>query len=151
MRSNMDTVERIEKNLSGLSQLIGVDNVEDVKKRIGDLIVDRIRSDLRTYDCYLFYPPDFNCCIEEAFEKVEKKIVKMYSDAALDCAKEAVERFKDISASVITETPGLQLRECHKCANKNNNRCKFYEDKYWICHDTICAGEGFINFVKKSS
>ena len=45
-----DVVERTEQNLSALSQLIGEDNVEDVKKRIGDLIVNQIYSDLNHYD-----------------------------------------------------------------------------------------------------
>lgn len=145
----MGVTERIEGNLSALACLIGEDNVEDVKKRIGNLIVDRVASDIRHYDCYLFYPPDFNGCIEEAFEKIEKKIVKMYSDAALECAKESVQRFKDISTSMVLETPGLQLRSCHKCQNKDNNKCKFYEDKYWTAHDHICAEEGFTNFIER--
>ena len=48
--------ERIEENLSGLSSLIGKENVEDVKKKIGNLIVDRVAHDIRSYDYYLFYP-----------------------------------------------------------------------------------------------
>ena len=144
-----DMVEKVERNLSALSCLIGEDNTEDVKKRIADLIVDRVRSDLYHYDCYLFYPPDFNGCVEEAFNKVNKKIVKMYSDATLESAQEAVQRFKDISSSVVSDTPGLQLRSCHKCKYKDGNKCKFYEDRYWKAHDTICAEEGFINFEDK--
>ena len=147
----MGFTDRVENNLSVLSQLIGEDNVEDVKKRIADLIVHRVASDIRGYDYYLFYPGDYHACIDEAFEKVNKKITKMYSDAALESAQEAVQRFKDISASVIGDTPGLQLRSCHKCKHRDGNRCKFYEDKpyYWIAHDTICAEEGFINFEDK--
>ena len=100
-----DVVERTEQNLSALENLLGVDTVEDVKKRIGDLIVNRVASDLDCYDMYLFYPDNYQRSIEESFEKVEKKINKMYADAMLE---------------------GLQLRNCHKCNHCNGNRCKFY-------------------------
>ena len=48
-----DTVDKIERNLGALSSLLGEENVEDIKKRIGNLIVDRVASDLRHYDYYL--------------------------------------------------------------------------------------------------
>lgn len=144
-----DVVDRTEKNLSALESLLGVDTVEDVKKRIGDLIVNRIYSDLNHYDMYLFYPGDYQRSIEEAFEKVEKKINKMYADAMLESAQEAVQRFKDISIVAINDTQGLQLRNCHKCNHCDGNRCKFYDMYYWKAHDGLCAEEGFINYVEK--
>ena len=73
----------------------------------------------------------------------------MYSDAMLESAQEAVNRFKDISIATLNDTTGLQLRSCHKCNHCNGNMCKFYEDKYWKAHDSICAEEGFIQFVEK--
>lgn len=146
-----DVVDRIEKNLSALDQLIGEENVEDIKKRIGNLIVERIYDDLKSYDCYLFYPPDYKGAIEDAFESVQKKITKMYKDTMLECANEAVQRFKDILIASINDTPGLQLRSCHKCNHCNSNRCKFYDMYYWKAHDGICAEEGFINYIEKES
>lgn len=144
-----DVVDRTEKNLSALESLLGVDVVDDVKKRIGDLIVNRIYSDLNHYDMYLFYPGDYQRSIEEAFEKVEKKINKMYADAMLESAQEAVQRFKDISIVTINDTQGLQLRNCHKCNHCDGNRCKFYDMYYWKAHDGLCAEEGFINYAEK--
>lgn len=52
-------VDRIEENLSALEQLLDIENVKDIKKRIGDLIVDRVRSDIKQYDYYLFYPSNY--------------------------------------------------------------------------------------------
>lgn len=144
-----DVVDRTEQNLSALSQLLGEDNVEDVKNRISDLIVNRVESDIRAYDYYLFYPENYQLTIDEAFEKVEKKLVKMYTNAMLESAQEAVQRFKDISIASINDTQGLQLRSCHKCNHCNGNRCKFYDMYYWKAHDTLCAEEGFINYAKK--
>lgn len=113
------------------------------------MIVSRIASDLRVYDYYLFYPEDYTETINSAFEKIEKKITKMYSDALLETATESVTRFKDIALSHINETQGIQLRSCHKCEHCNSNRCRFYDDYYWKAHDKICAEEGFINFKEK--
>lgn len=148
---SIDVVGKIETNLSALDGLLGKENVEDIKKRISDLIVKRVEDDLRHYDMYLFYPGDYKTCIDEAFEKVDKKITKMYADSMLDTAQEAVKRFKDISIASFNDTPGLQLRNCHRCANCDGNRCKFYVDQkyYWRAHDTICAEEKFINFIIK--
>lgn len=147
----MSVVKRAEENLSALDNLLGKDNVEDVKKRIGDLIVDRVRSDMRTYDMYLFYPEDYNETIDVAFEKVSKKITKMYTDAMLESATEAITRFKDIALSSVNDTPGIKLRSCHKCKYINGNRCKFYDMYYWRAHDSICAEEGFTNFCEKDN
>lgn len=144
-----DVVDKIETNLSALSSLLGEEVVENVKKRIGDLIVDQVASDLRSYDMYIFYPGNYESSIKEAYEKVEKKINKMYSDAMLESAKESVQRFKDISISSINDTQGLKLRSCHKCKHRGSNQCKFYDMHYWKAHDSICAEEGFINFVEK--
>ena len=146
-----NTVERIEENLGALASLLGKENVEDMKKQIANLIVKRVEDDIRHYDYYLFYPDDYKDAIGESFEQVEKKIVKMYKDAMLESAQEAVNRFKDISIATLNDTTGLQLRNCHECKHRMGNKCLFYEDKkyYWLAHDTICAEEGFVQFVEK--
>lgn len=145
----MSVVKRIEENLSTLDNLLGKDNVEDIKKRIGDLLVERIANDMEVYDRYLFYPGDYEDTINAAFKKVGKKIEKMYSDAMLECATEAITRFKDVALSTVNDTPGIKLRSCHKCKYKDGNKCKFYDMYYWRAHDSICAEEGFINFEEK--
>lgn len=144
-----DTVDHVKTNLSALETLLDVDNVKDIKKRISNLIVERVASDIRSYDYYLFYPGDYQEAIGEAFESVQKKIVKMYKDSMLEAAQEAVLRFKDVALSEFDEVPGIQLRSCHSCEHHKGNRCAFYEDKYWKAHDSICAEEGFINYIKK--
>ena len=73
-----DTVDHVKTNLSALETLLDVDNVKDIKKRISNLIVERVASDIKSYDYYLFYPGDYQEAIGEAFENVQKKIVKMY-------------------------------------------------------------------------
>lgn len=72
-------VDKIEENLSALERLLDVENVKDIKKRIGDLIVDRVRSDIKQYDYYLFYPSDYGETIDQAFEKTQKENYKNVS------------------------------------------------------------------------
>ena len=146
----MNVVSNIETNLSALSSLIGEDNVEDIKKRIADLIVDRVAKDIDDYDCYLFYPPDYQGIIESTFEIIEKKIKKMYKETMLEVAQESVNRFKDLAITDFNKI-GFTLRSCHKCMHRNGNRCAFYEMLYWNAHDSICAKEGFVQFIEKEN
>lgn len=89
------TENEIVKSISALTELLGEDNAKDVKKRIADLIVERITSDIRSWSYYLFYPPDYEDIIAEAFESVSKKIKKKYTDAMLAVADDAVNRFRN--------------------------------------------------------
>jgi hypothetical protein len=142
-------IEKTKRSLSALNNLIGSENADIVKKRIGDLLVDRVRQDLDCHGEYLFYPPDYEDSISEAFEKIKKKIIKMYSDAMLEAAQESVQRFKDVALSNLNDTQGLVLRNCHKCKYKRFNECKFYKADYWKAHDKLCAQEGFINYEEE--
>lgn len=88
------TVEGIIEQISPLGSLLGAENVKDLQKQIADLIVERVREDINGYDEYLFYPPDHNQCIRDAFDSVEKKITKMYKDTFLEVAQKAVDEIK---------------------------------------------------------
>lgn len=102
----MGFTENIQTNLSALSSLIGEDNVEDIKKRIADIIVSSVEDDVKYYkkQSYVFYPPDYIKGIaEEAFEEVEKKIKKMYKDAMLDVAQKSVEKYKELATSELND------------------------------------------------
>lgn len=95
----MEFTNNVENNLSALSRLIGEDNVEDVKKRIADIVVEAVHKDMSHYQAqsYLFYPPDYiEGIAEEAFNEVEKKLKKMYKDAMLDVAERSVEKYKNL-------------------------------------------------------
>lgn len=102
----MGFTENIQTNLSSLSYVIGQDNVEDIKKRIADIIVSAVEDDIRHYkkQSYVFYPPDYIKGIaEEAFDEVEKKIKKMYKDAMLDVAERSVEKYKELATSELND------------------------------------------------
>lgn len=102
----MGFTENIQTNLSALSSLIGENNVEDIKKRIADIIVSAVEDDVRHYKQhnYVFYPPEYIKGItEEAFDEVEKKIKKMYKDAMLDVAERSVEKYKELVANELSK------------------------------------------------
>lgn len=102
----MGFTENIQTNLSALSSLIGENNVEDIKKRITNIIVSAVEDDIRYYkkQSYVFYPPDYIKGIaEEAFDEVEKKIKKMYKDAMLDVAQKSVEKYKELVTSELND------------------------------------------------
>lgn len=102
----MGFTENIQVNLSALSSLIGEDNVEDIKKRIADIIVSAVEDDIKYYkkQSYVFYPPDYIKGIaEEAFDEAEKKIKKMYKDAMLDVAQKSVEKYKELVISELNK------------------------------------------------
>ena len=96
-----DFEDQTIENLSALARVIGAENVADVQKRIGDLIVAQVASDIKHYDCYLFYPPDYKGVISNAFEDVQKRMTKMYKDAMLDVAEKAVEKFKEVALASV--------------------------------------------------
>lgn len=102
----MGFTENIQTNLSALSSLIGENNVEDIKKRITNIIVSAVEDDIKYYkkQSYVFYPPDYIKGIaEEAFDEVEKKIKKMYKDAMLDVAQKSVEKYKELVTSELND------------------------------------------------
>lgn len=52
-------VETLQTDSSALSLLLGESNAEEIKRKIGDLIVDRVADDINAYGEYLFYPEDY--------------------------------------------------------------------------------------------
>lgn len=87
-------LERIDDSLryNPLMQFIGADNVKKIQDGFTDLLLEQIRDDLRDYRQYIFYPPDHENIIDDAFDKVSKKIQKMYEGAMLDVAQKSIEK-----------------------------------------------------------
>ena len=79
-------------DISPLIQLLGEGRVERIKDEIAQLIIDRIKSDLDTWDNYIFYPPEHKDMFNEAFNSIQKKAKKMYSTAILERVKKDAEK-----------------------------------------------------------
>ena len=89
-----------------LMQFIGADNIKRIQEGFADLLLNQVRNDLNDYGRYIFYPPDHEIILEDAFNKVSKKIQKMYEDAMLDVAQRSIEKWKELAmAEVGVEKP----------------------------------------------
>ena len=91
--------ENIDTALCGnaLMQFIGADNVKRIQEGFADLLLKQVESDLSHFGYYIFYPPDQQEIIEDAFNKVSKKIQKMYEGAMLEVAQRSVEKWKELA------------------------------------------------------
>ena len=75
-------------------ELLGEENIEDLKKKICGLIVERVKSDIDDYGRYLLYPPDMDDMIKDVYQTTCKQLKKMYKDAVIDINKDHIEKMK---------------------------------------------------------
>jgi len=90
--------------LTKLVELLGEENAEELKKKIAEIIVERVEDDMRDYDRYLLYPPDMRDMIKETMESVEKKVAKMYKDAVIEVNQNYINKMKTYMMSQINES-----------------------------------------------
>ena len=107
-------LERIDDSLrfNPLMEFIGADNVKKIQDGFADLLLEQIRDDLRNYRAYIFYPPDHEDIIDDAFDKVSKKIQKMYEGAMLDIAQRSVEKWKELAMAEVGIEKPLKEKVC---------------------------------------
>ena len=97
------TLDETLNDVTPLAQLLGEERTEKLKDRIADVIVKRVEQDLSDYGYYLFWPPDYESIVDETFEKTNKKIKKMYSDAILENVEKFVSQLKEVTENYIKE------------------------------------------------
>lgn len=83
--------ERIDNAMedNALIKFLGAENVEDLKKRIVDLIVNQVESDLQSYAEYLISPDDIvevltDNIVEKVETNVRSKLEKVVYERALE-------------------------------------------------------------------
>lgn len=88
--SNKTTEEKLDLRLkdSLLIQFLGEDNVEEMKKRVVDVIVDRVREDLSDYCEFLIDPDDIvehlmDETIDRVQDRVQEKLEKVVMERAM--------------------------------------------------------------------
>lgn len=86
-----------------LINLLGEENIEELKKKIAEIIVERVEDDMRDYDKYLLYPPDMRDMIKEAMESVDKKLSKMYKDAVIEVNQNYIDKMKNYMKQQVNE------------------------------------------------
>ena len=86
-KSIEDKIE--EANIDNpLLQFLGKENVEDMKKRVVDVIVDRVREDLSDYREFLIDPDDIverlmDDTIDRVQDRVQEKLEKVVLERAM--------------------------------------------------------------------
>lgn len=87
-----------------LISLLGEENVKKLKDRITNILIERVKDDLDTYENYLIYPPDIQAMMDEAVEDTYTKVRKMYKNAVLDINKTYIEKMKAYMADTTKDS-----------------------------------------------
>ena len=86
VKSIEDKIE--EANIDNpLLQFLGKENVEDMKKRIVDVIVEQVRDDMHDYREYLINPDDIvECLMDDTIDKVQDRVQEKLEKVVLERA-----------------------------------------------------------------
>ena len=124
-------------NISALAQVLGEENVFNLRKKLVDILIEKAESDLEDYSEWLLYPPDFRVLINDAVDTTYKKVAKMYRDAIIDINQDYINKMKAYMSSQIQETS--LRKEVYDLAakyywqsNEYGKERKFAEDLYKI-------------------
>lgn len=70
-----------------LLQFLGKENVEDMKKRIVDVIVEQVRDDMHDYREYLINPDDIvECLMDDTIDRVRDRVQEKLEKAVMERA-----------------------------------------------------------------
>ena len=70
-----------------LLQFLGEENVEDMKKRIVDVIVERVRDDMHDYSEWLIEPDDVvERLMDDTIDKVQDRVQEKLEKAVMERA-----------------------------------------------------------------
>lgn len=85
-KSIEDKIE--EANIDNpLLQFLGKENVEDMKKRIVDVIVEQVRDDMHDYREYLINPDDIvECLMDDTIDRVRDRVQEKLEKAVMERA-----------------------------------------------------------------
>ena len=85
-KSIEDKIE--EANIDNpLLQFLGKENVEDMKKRIVDAIVEQVRDDMHDYREYLINPDDIvKCLMDDTIDRVQDRVQEKLEKAVMERA-----------------------------------------------------------------
>lgn len=84
--SNKSIEDKIEEaNIDNpLLQFLGKENVEDMKKRIIDVIVEQVRDDMHDYREYLINPDDIvECLMDDTIDRVRDRVQEKLEKAVM--------------------------------------------------------------------
>ena len=85
-KSIEDKIEEANRD-NPLLQFLGEENVEDMKKRIVDVIVEQVRDDMHDYHEYLIDPDDIvERLMDDTIDRVQDRVQEKLEKAVLERA-----------------------------------------------------------------
>lgn len=85
-KSIEDKIEEANRD-NPLLQFLGEENVEDMKKRIVDVIVEQVRDDMHDYREYLINPDDIvECLMDDTIDRVQNRVQEKLEKAVIERA-----------------------------------------------------------------
>lgn len=85
-KSIEDKIEEANRD-NPLLQFLGEENVEDMKKRIVDVIVEQVRDDMHDYREYLINPDDIvECLMDDTIDRVQNRVQEKLEKAVMERA-----------------------------------------------------------------
>lgn len=85
-KSIEDKIEEANRD-NPLLQFLGEENVEDMKKRIVDVIVEQVRDDMHDYCEYLIDPDDIvECLMDDTIDRVQNRVQEKLEKAVMERA-----------------------------------------------------------------
>lgn len=85
-KSIEDKIEEANRD-NPLLQFLGEENVEDMKKRIVDVIVEQVRDDMYDYREYLIDPDDIvECLMDDTIDRVQDRVQEKLEKAVMERA-----------------------------------------------------------------
>ena len=85
-KSIEDKIEEANRD-NPLRQFLGEENVEDMKKRIVNVIVEQVRDDMHDYREYLINPDDIvECLMDDTIDRVRDRVQEKLEKAVMERA-----------------------------------------------------------------
>lgn len=85
-KSIEDKIEEANRD-NPLLQFLGEENVEDMKKRIVDVIVEQVRDDMHDYYEYLINPDDIvECLMDDTIDRIQNRVQEKLEKAVMERA-----------------------------------------------------------------
>lgn len=82
-KSIEDKIEEANRD-NPFFQFLGEENVEDMKKRIVDVIVEQVRDDMQGYREYLINPDDIvECLMDDTIDRVRDRVQEKLEKAVM--------------------------------------------------------------------
>lgn len=130
--------------MNGFIELLGEENVVELKKRLVDLIIEEVRSEFEVYGEYLLNPPDMQDTIQEAISETNEKVSKMYQKAIIDINKDYISKMQSYMKNQVSEaalrSKVMDYATKLKCNSEYSDEYRISQHLFKILEETEPVG-----------